>query len=128
MEGRRGSLSGPLFCGREVELELLESSIERLCGGCGGIVLIDGPPGIGKSRLIAEVVHIARGRGITAVCADCRDEPSPVALLRQIVGTTAQQSSSSVGLNFWSAARLVAQLEERVGSSGLIIAFDDLQW
>jgi class 3 adenylate cyclase/tetratricopeptide (TPR) repeat protein len=45
---------GP-FVGREQELESLRGAVARLVGGQGGIVLIEGEPGIGKSRLVREL-------------------------------------------------------------------------
>ena len=57
-----GRVSGPVeardvgpFVGREQELESLRGAVARLAGGQGGIVLIEGEPGIGKSRLVRQL-------------------------------------------------------------------------
>jgi class 3 adenylate cyclase/tetratricopeptide (TPR) repeat protein len=57
-----GRVSGPVeardvgpFVGREKELESLRGAVARLAGGQGGMVLIEGEPGIGKSRLVREL-------------------------------------------------------------------------
>lgn len=42
------------FVGREHELGILENSLNRLFAGRGGVVLVTGEAGIGKSRLVAE--------------------------------------------------------------------------
>jgi class 3 adenylate cyclase/tetratricopeptide (TPR) repeat protein len=46
-------ISSPLV-GRDRELSLLSASIETLLQGSGGVVVLQGEPGMGKSRLIAE--------------------------------------------------------------------------
>jgi ABC-type transport system substrate-binding protein/class 3 adenylate cyclase len=43
-----------VFVGRHHELEALSGVIDGLIEGTGGIVSVDGEPGIGKSRLVAE--------------------------------------------------------------------------
>jgi DNA-binding NarL/FixJ family response regulator len=45
--------------GREAELNRLEALLERARGGAGGIVLLAGEAGVGKSRLTAALAHDA---------------------------------------------------------------------
>jgi DNA-binding CsgD family transcriptional regulator len=47
--------------GRRLELEGLDSQIERAVAGEGGLVVVEGPAGIGKSRLLAEARSRAEG-------------------------------------------------------------------
>jgi predicted ATPase len=47
--------------GREADLGTLEQHLETLVGGTGSIVTILGEPGIGKSRLVAELLARAEG-------------------------------------------------------------------
>ncbi|HEY7660586.1 MAG TPA: adenylate/guanylate cyclase domain-containing protein, partial [Actinomycetota bacterium] len=47
------SLDAPLV-GREAELSVLRSAIERVREGIGSVVLLVGEPGLGKSRLVEE--------------------------------------------------------------------------
>lgn len=51
-------LSSPLV-GRDVELRTLQTAVERLRAGIGGIVTLVGEAGIGKSRLVAEIKRSA---------------------------------------------------------------------
>src|SRR5215211_7837983 len=53
--------------GRDRERQLLSSRLEELRGGRSGLVLIEGEPGIGKSRLLAELLQQARARGVRSL-------------------------------------------------------------
>jgi class 3 adenylate cyclase len=48
--------------GREPELERISEVVEDLASGRGRVVLLEGPPGIGKSRLLAELEAIVGDR------------------------------------------------------------------
>src|ERR671915_281077 len=54
---------------REGELKQLDRVVEDACAGLGRLVLIEGPPGIGKSRLLEAVRARARERGMLALSA-----------------------------------------------------------
>lgn len=49
---------------RETELAALKSALARAAAGAGGVVLIDGVPGVGKSRLLASARSQARDLGL----------------------------------------------------------------
>ena len=64
-------LPGPLvptspfpFVGRERELKRLRLLLEQAEGGEGGLVLLAGEPGAGKTRLVRELAHEAVARGV----------------------------------------------------------------
>ena len=62
-------LGGPLhdggtIIGRETEQRHLKACLEALISGTGGLVLVRGEAGIGKSRLLADVLEHARQCGI----------------------------------------------------------------
>src|ERR1700742_4681586 len=50
--------------GRAGELKLIGSLIAELAQGRGGVLIVEGPPGIGKSRLLAESRALAEKSGI----------------------------------------------------------------
>lgn len=57
----------PVVVGREAELAALDAVLARALEGAGRLVCVTGEPGIGKSRLVREVVGQARSRGAGAV-------------------------------------------------------------
>jgi tetratricopeptide (TPR) repeat protein/DNA-binding XRE family transcriptional regulator len=59
------------FVGRASEHGLLIGLIARLTTGQGHCVLIEGEPGIGKSRLMREVAAYAEERGIATLATNC---------------------------------------------------------
>jgi two-component system sensor kinase len=60
---RRRTLTEPAFVGRDHELALLNSQLERSCDGKGGLVLLEAESGGGKSRLLAEFGQRATQKG-----------------------------------------------------------------
>src|SRR2546428_10243437 len=65
---RRGSVQSELpFVGREREVAVLEAGLSGIDDGTGLFVQLIGEPGIGKSRLIQELITRAGGeRGLRA--------------------------------------------------------------
>jgi predicted ATPase len=58
------------FLGRADELHLLHSSLARAANG-GGVVLLGGEPGIGKTRIVQEFAAAAEAQGATVLWGHC---------------------------------------------------------
>lgn len=54
---------------REAELAALSEALAEARAGTGGLVVVEGPAGIGKSRLLAEARAAAAARGMTVLTA-----------------------------------------------------------
>ncbi len=67
---RKAGLEAPLI-GREAERARLQEAIDRLAEGAGGLVVLTGPAGLGKSRLLHEARAEATARGLRWVEAAC---------------------------------------------------------
>ena len=57
--------------GRDAELEQLEVALDEAEAGRGGVVLVSGRPGIGKTRLVEELGERGRARGATVLSGRC---------------------------------------------------------
>ena len=57
--------------GRDAHLAQIEQSLERALQGEGQIISLVGEAGLGKSRLAAEAIHRAHGRGFTVYGGEC---------------------------------------------------------
>jgi signal transduction histidine kinase/DNA-binding response OmpR family regulator len=61
---KRCTLTDPAFVGRSRELAEIETQIRSTREGRGGLVLLEGESGGGKTRLLAETVHRAAREGL----------------------------------------------------------------
>ena len=55
------------LAGREHEMSVLRSAVTACTGGTSTVVEITGDPGLGKSRLLAELGDLARAEGLTVL-------------------------------------------------------------
>lgn len=102
--------------GREAELELLAAGVEQ--GRAGGrLVVVEGEPGVGKTRLCEQALEAIRGAGGTAV--QCRSHEGEAALpfgliaavLRAAVAASGADRLAGVDAHWRAeAARLVPEL------------------
>ena len=126
----------PPLCGRAAELAALVAAWERAKSGRGQIVLVEGEPGEGKSRLIEELVARARLDDATvavarAVAPDQEKEGSaPAGALAALGSLDPEVGARFVGpapaLLLADAVRaaVIAAAQERP----TLLALDDAQW
>jgi tetratricopeptide (TPR) repeat protein len=75
------------FVGRDVERASLERHFEQALGGLGAMVMIGGEPGVGKTRLVGEVLADARTRGwltLTGHCYETAGTPPFIAFVELV--------------------------------------------
>lgn len=102
------------FVGRTSELDLLISAWRRAAAGNGSAVLISGEPGLGKSRLAAELFMRLEPEGCSALEMRCLPEWQnaslrPFSLLMR----------RWLGLDALTPTEAGARIERRVGDLGL---------
>ncbi len=104
--GRRslpiGALPAPLamaaqgfFCSREVELGELMTCWRRALEGACRLVLIEGEPGVGKTRLTAEMARGVHGEGAVVLYGAC-DEAEVISFQPLLEGLRTWMTSSTV--------------------------------
>jgi adenylate cyclase len=64
--------------GREWELAALTAMLDRSMDGHGCVAGVVGPPGIGKSRIVAETANLAANRGLQVYSTYCESHTSDV--------------------------------------------------
>ncbi|MBJ7519793.1 MAG: AAA family ATPase [Solirubrobacteraceae bacterium] len=72
---------------REAELERIATALEDSAGGSGQLLVVEGPPGIGKSRLVEGARDLAKARGFARIKAvgDEAEQALPWGVMRQLV-------------------------------------------
>ncbi|HEU4896020.1 MAG TPA: AAA family ATPase, partial [Actinomycetota bacterium] len=68
---RTATLTSPTFVGRTEELARLAAAGDRAAGGTPTVVLVGGEAGVGKTRLVGEVLAAARAAGTTVLAGGC---------------------------------------------------------
>ncbi len=66
-----GRISSPRFVGRADELTALQRAVSAALEGAGSVVLVAGEPGIGKSRMIGELVGRLKCSGVSVLVGEC---------------------------------------------------------
>jgi DNA-binding NarL/FixJ family response regulator len=125
--------------GHDGAMRLIHSRLDALLTGRGGVVVVDGAAGMGKSVLLAEVRALGARRGARVLHAICdvltypmqlaplltavTDGPEPVLNLDELL-----TMSRSTDHYFWQAGTLQAALERAALERPLLVAIDDLHW
>jgi len=144
----------PLLLERDAELAWLSALLEKAQAGSGAVAVISGPPGIGKTELLAAVHRLAGDRGFRSLRARGREleadmafsvvrqlleQPvlsAPAGLRRRLLAGPARAGASALGLepgnspvSDFAAIHglywLCVNLAER---APLLLTVDDLQW
>jgi class 3 adenylate cyclase len=74
----RTGVSYSTLVGRDGELTTLAAMLDRSTSGHGSVVTVVGPPGIGKTRLTAEAVQLAKSRGIQVFSTFCESHATDI--------------------------------------------------
>jgi adenylate cyclase len=126
MRARCGPMAsrGATFVGRQWESAALTAMLDRSVGGHGCIASVVGPPGIGKSRLVAETSAMAERRGLPVFSTYCESHTSDVPF--QAATRMLRSGFGVEGLDAEAArARVRAQVTD-VDSADLVLLLDEL--
>jgi DNA-binding SARP family transcriptional activator/tetratricopeptide (TPR) repeat protein len=110
---------GPPMVGREHELETLLAAWRTARNGRGGVVIISGEPGIGKTRLAVELGERVRAEGAhTASCAGLDlGGAAPLGLWAELISELSRDLAAPPLDSTWPSvlAPIAPDLERRLG-------------
>ena len=116
--------------GRATEQRLVRDLLRRAQQGAGGVVLVEGEPGIGKTRLLREATDEAAGYGFSLAtgAADQLGRAIPFFALRAALGAPFAADGAdrdrSAAPEWWiSQAR--AHLAQRASATPVLVGLDD---
>ncbi|MDX6232926.1 MAG: hypothetical protein QOH68_1926 [Nocardioidaceae bacterium] len=133
---------GELY-GRDGELSTLRSALQRAFAGRGGLVLISGEPGIGKTSLLDHLAEEVTAIGGTSARGTCWDgEGAPALWPWQRLLSIVEDDDSDVLANLRRVAEshggdpgqfglfsaVADRLRRRAKSAPVLVILDDLQW
>jgi DNA-binding CsgD family transcriptional regulator len=120
MLGPIGSPTTP-FVGRERELAVLKGRLEGVGRAEGGVVLIAGEPGIGKTRLMLELAERARPRGCLVLFGRAYESegmppylPFAEALREQVRASSSAELRAQLGEGARDVALILPEVRGRV--------------
>jgi hypothetical protein len=131
--------ASPLLVGRAGEEREIEARLSLGERGVGGLVVLVGEPGVGKTALAEDAVVAARGRGFSVGWAACWQTAAvpPLQPWAELVGQLARPGVTSPDLavagsdrdsgRVEQAGRVVEWLRERADAP-LLLVIDDLHW
>jgi tetratricopeptide (TPR) repeat protein len=99
-----------LFVGRGREVAELSGALEALRGGRGGLYLLSGEPGIGKTRLAERVADAAAAAGVLALWGRCWESGGAPAYWPWVQVLRAALRGRDLAMLVESAGRVVGHL------------------
>jgi DNA-binding CsgD family transcriptional regulator len=122
--------------GRAAERRLVRDLLLRAQRGSGGVLLVEGEPGIGKSALLRDAVDQAAGLGFSLAvgAADPLGQPIPLFELRQALGEPFARLTAERGERrradapMWWIGQMRGHLTERAAATPVLVCMDDLHW
>lgn len=114
-------LARRVFVGRTEEMAELKRALSHVFSGDGRVVLVEGEPGVGKTRLVEQIATYSRLRGAQVLTARCHQEegiPAYWPWMRMIRlfahQRDAETLASQLGSGAGEIAHLVSDVRERL--------------
>lgn len=107
----------PPLAGRQAELQVLLAALERVDDGEGGVAIVCGEAGIGKTRLLDEVAIQARSRRMLVLRGECIENGTGDAYVpfrAALDAYVAEAGEATLRAQLGRAAGVIARLVPRV--------------
>jgi DNA-binding CsgD family transcriptional regulator len=120
-------------------LKVIGALVTALVGGHGGVLVIEGPPGIGKSRLLTEVMALADKGGVRSLFGEAFEYQQAVPFFALFMATlradppvgdaeALRQLGSSEDLPYWVVHDLADAIRAAAAQTPLAIVLEDIHW
>ena len=122
--------------GREAEQKMIRDLLRRAQRGAGGVLLVEGEPGVGKSKLLRNATDEAAEQGfpLAAGAADQLGQAIPffalrAALREPLAGLAAGDPGRDLpDATAWWITQIRAHLEQLAAVVPVLVCLDDLHW
>jgi DNA-binding CsgD family transcriptional regulator len=129
----------PLIRGRAGELKVIGALVTAVVQGRGGVLVIEGPPGIGKSRLLTEVMALADKSGVRTLFGEAFEYQQTVPFFSLFMATlradppvgdadALRRLGSSADLRYWVVHDLADAIGAAAAETPLAIVIEDIHW
>jgi len=132
-------LATPPIRGRAGELKVIGALVTALGQGRGGVLVIEGPPGIGKSRLLTEVLALADKGGVRTLFGEAFEYQQTVPFFSLFMATlradppvgdveALRRLGGSEDLRYWVVHDLADAIHAAAAQTPLVIVLEDIHW
>ncbi|MCV7401588.1 AAA family ATPase [Mycobacterium fragae] len=129
----------PPIRGRTDELRTIGALVTAVAQGRGGVLVIEGPPGIGKSRLLTEVLALADKCGVRTLFGEAFEYQQTVPFFSLFMATlhadppvgdaeALRGLGSSADLRYWVVHDLADAIYAAAAQTPLAIMLEDIHW
>jgi DNA-binding CsgD family transcriptional regulator len=129
----------PPIRGRAGELKVIGELVAALVKGRGGVLVIEGPPGIGKSRLLTEVLALADKSGVRTLFGEAFEYQQTVPFFSLFMATlradppvgdveALRRLGGSADLGYWVVHDLADAIHAAAAQTPLAILLEDIDW
>src|SRR5262245_19243950 len=129
----------PPIRGRADELKVIDTLVTTVAQGRGGVLVIEGPPGIGKSRLLTEVMALADKSGVRTLFGEAFEYQQAVPFFSLFMATLRadppvgdaeglRRLGGSADLRYWVVRDLAAAIHAAATRTPLVIVLEDIHW
>jgi len=132
-------LATPPIRGRAAELKVIGALVTAVVQGRGGVLVIEGPPGIGKSRLLTELMELADKGGVRTLFGEAFEYQQTVPFFSLFMATlradppvgdadALRRLGGSEDLRYWVVDDLADAIRAAAAQTPLAIVLEDIHW
>ena len=136
--GDQGLVTPPIR-GRADELKVIGALVEAVATRRGGVLVVEGPPGIGKSRLLTELMALADKRGVRTLFGEAFEYQQAVPFFSLFMATlhadppvgdaeALRGLGASDDLRYWVVHDLADAIHAAAAQTPLAILMEDIHW